>query len=152
MVNEDSYLFWTFNPNSNPSNIPNVHLLALEELFGDWLIDRHGSLANALSAWGGISHSRDDFANGRVGFRDLWTIFNNKTKRDRETAEFLTWHQKKFYDETADWLRNTIGFQGMIAGSNWKTASSQILDPLDKYSNASLDFLDRRRKPGQVQG
>lgn len=143
LVNEDSYLFWTFNPNANPSNIPNVHLLALEKLFGEWLIDRHGSLNNTLKAWGGLSHSRDDFANGRAGFRDLWAIFNNKTSRDQETAEFLAWHQKKFYDDTAEWLRDTIGFQAMIAGSNWKTASPQILDPLDKYSNAGLDFLDR---------
>jgi hypothetical protein len=43
IVNEDSYLFWTFSYN----NIPAPQMAILEKLFGDWLTTKHGSLQAA---------------------------------------------------------------------------------------------------------
>ena len=143
MVNEDSYLFWTFNPYASPSNLPNEELAALETAFGAWLTNKYGSLSSARTAWGGTTHPRDNFTAGRVAFRDLWTLFNSKTRRDQDTATFLTWHQKKFYEETYAYLKETLKFKGCVTASNWTTADARTLGPLDKYANTVGDFMDR---------
>ena len=45
--NESSLLFYTFKPD----NFPEPELKLVEEKFGDWLIDRYGSLDAAFEAW-----------------------------------------------------------------------------------------------------
>ena len=77
LVNEDSYFFWTFAE----GNIPDPQLRILEKQFGDWLIAKYGSLDKALSAWGSRKLKRDVVAEGRIAFRPLWNMSNEKTKR-----------------------------------------------------------------------
>jgi hypothetical protein len=136
--NEDSFFFWTFNPDQ----IPAVQMEILEMQFGQWLKKKHGSLDAALAKWNGQKAKRDDFAAGRAGFRPLWNIFNEKTPRDRDTAQFLFEMQQKFYAETVKFLRG-VGFKGLITPSNWATASPEVFGPLEKWSYATGDFIDR---------
>ena len=49
--------------------------------------------------------ARDDPAEGRVAFRPLWNIANERTPRDQDTARFLLESQRGFYDETYKFLR-----------------------------------------------
>jgi hypothetical protein len=85
LQNEDSFFFWTFDAR----NVPDPQLRLLEQRFGDWLAKKHGSIAAALAAWKGPATPRDAAAEGRVGFRPLWNITHEKTRRDQETAQFL---------------------------------------------------------------
>jgi hypothetical protein len=138
LINEDSYLFWTFAT----ANIPDPELKILERQFGDWLKQKYGTLDKALAAWNGQRETRDDLAAGRIGFRGLWNIAHEKTARDKDTVRFLVESQRKFYQDTYKFLRG-LGFKGQITASNWATADPQVLGPLEKYSYTVTDFIDR---------
>jgi hypothetical protein len=138
MQNEDSFFFWTFAE----QNIPDAQLRLLEKLFGDWLVKKYGSLEAALAKWNGLKVKRDAPAEGRIGFRPLWNMFNEKTARDQDTAQFLLDTQTTFYSETSAFLRK-LGFQGPITASNWATASPEVFGPLEKLSYTCGDFIDR---------
>lgn len=136
--NEDSFFFWTFDA----KNIPEPQLRLLERMFGDWLVKKHGSLDAAFVAWKGLKANRDAPADGRIGFRPLWNIFNEKTARDQDTAAFLYEVQTKFYQDAVAFLRK-LGFKGLITPSNWSTASPEVFGPLEKLSYTAGDFIDR---------
>ena len=136
--NEDSFFFWTFDA----KNIPDAQLRILEKGFGDWLVTRHGSIEAALTRWKGPKLNRDAPAEGRVGFRPLWNIFNEKSARDQDTATFLLEVQTQFYRDTIGFLRQ-LGFKGLITPSNWATASPEVFGPLEKLSYTTGDFIDR---------
>lgn len=136
--NEDSFFFWTFDA----KNIPDAQLRILEKRFGDWLAKKYGSIAAAFSAWRGQKLNRDAPAEGRVAFRPLWNIFNEKSARDQDTAAFLLEVQTKFYQDTIAFLRG-LGFKGLITASNWATASPEVFGPLEKLSYTAGDFIDR---------
>ncbi len=138
IVNEDSYFFWTFSED----NIPDPQLRILEKQFGDWLTKKHGSLEKALTAWGGGRLNRDAPAEGRIAFRPLWNMSNEKTKRDQDTAAFLLESQMGFYQRNCEHLRQ-LGFKGLVTCSNWTTASAEVLGPLEKYSYTAGEFVDR---------
>jgi len=138
LQNEDSFFFWTFDA----KNIPDAQLRILETQFADWLKQRHGSLDAAFTAWKGQKLTRDAPAEGRVGFRPLWNIFNEKSPRDQDTAAFLLEAQTKFYRDTIAFLRK-LGFKGLITPSNWATASPEVFGPLEKLSYTTGDFIDR---------
>lgn len=137
--NEDSLFFWTFNSDK----IPDSQMRLLEKRFGDWLMKKYGSLDAAFAAWGNKKAPRDNAAEGRVGFRPLWNMFNERSPRDRDAARFLTEVQREFYADTIRYLRDELGFKGLVTASNWATASPQYFGPLEKYSYTVGDFIDR---------
>jgi hypothetical protein len=138
MQNEDSFFFWTFSD----ANIPDPELRILEGRFGDWLKTRYGSLDAAFAHWNGMKVERDAPAEGRIGFRPLWNIANERTPRDQDTATFLLETQTRFYADTVAFLRK-LGFKGRITASNWSTASPERFGPLEKLSYTAGDFIDR---------
>jgi hypothetical protein len=138
IINEDSYFFWTFSAN----NIPDPQLRILETQFGQWLKKKYGSLDQTLAEWKGLRDKRDNPAAGRMGFRPLWNMSREKTARDKDTAAFLVESQRTFYDDTQTFLRG-LGFRGVVTASNWATASPQVFGPLEKYTYAVGDFIDR---------
>jgi hypothetical protein len=140
IINEDSYLFWTFNPYNV---VPGPQMEILEKVFGEWLKAKYGSVEAALAKWGAKTVKGDDPAAGRAGFMNLWEVFNSRNLRAQDTAEFLTRHQTAFFTEMTAYLKKDLGFKGAVYGSNWITASETILGPLDKYSNTVCDFMDR---------
>lgn len=136
--NEDSFFFWTFTP----KNIPEPQLQILEAQFGAWAEKKHGSLAAALRQWRTPPLPRDDVAQGRLEFRGLWAMANERTARDRDTATFLFERQAQFYREQVAYLRG-LGFKGLTTASNWTTANAEFLGPLEKASYLEGDFIDR---------
>jgi len=136
--NEDSFFFWTFDE----KNIPDAQLRILEKQFGDWLAQKYGSIEKALAAWKGPQAKRDAPAEGRIGFRGLWSISHEKTPRDQDTAAFLLETQTRFYRNTYDFVRQ-LGFKGLIHDSNWATADPEVFGPLEKLSYTAGDFVDR---------
>ncbi len=140
LMNEDSYFFWTFTPYQN---VPAQQMEILEREFGNWLRQKYGSLGAAFAAWGGERIRGDDEGAGRAGFMALWDMFNRRDKRAQDTAEFLATHQRAFFAQMRDYLKRDLGYKGLVQASNWITADARILGPLDKWSNAVCDYMDR---------
>jgi hypothetical protein len=136
--NEDSFFFWTFNPDQ----IPDEQMRLLEARFALWVKKRYGSLDEAMQRWKGQGAKRDNIKEGRVSFRPLWNVFNERSERDKDTARFLFETQHEFYIETVRFLRS-LGFKGVITASNWATASPEVFGPLEKWSYTAGDFIDR---------
>ena len=140
ILNEDSLLFWTFDPYKT---VPGPQMAMLERKFGDWLATRYGLLAAAFDCWRDRRRRGDDVGAGRAGFMRLWDVFNRRDARARDTAEFLARTQRTYFDQMYRTLKTDLGFRGSVSGSNWITADARLLGPLDKWSNAGCDFLDR---------
>ena len=137
LVNEDSLFFWTFDY----KNIPGPQMEKLETMFGAWAKKKYGSLEKALATWT-AKDKHDDVSAGRLGLRPLWSMVNDKTLRDQDTARFLFETQNAFYQDHTDYLRSK-GFDGLVTASNWTTANNEILGPLEKLSYTSGDVIDR---------
>lgn len=138
LVNEDSLLFWTFDP----GRLPGPQLAALEAEFAAWLLARFGSLAQARARWGAVASPRDRLPEGRLGLRPLATMLAENTERDRDTLRFLADLQQRFYAEQVAFLRG-LGFRGVVTASNWMTADARRLGPLEQRSYLPGDFIDR---------
>lgn len=139
LVNEDSTLFWTFKPYSV---IPAEQMEPIERRFGDWLARRHGSVARALSAWGGSPVRGDVPAEGRAGFLSIPQLIETRSLRARETTEFLARTLREFHEGEYAFLKRELGFRGSITCSNWTTADQRLFGALDKWANQVCDFMD----------
>src|SRR4029078_11534736 len=84
-----------------------------------------------------------DVTAGRAGSEGLWEIANRRNARARDTAAFLAGVQRSYFEQMSGFLKKELGFKGSVYGSNWITADAARLGPLDKWSNAGVDFLDR---------
>ena len=126
LINEDSFFFWTFDY----KGVPAPQMAKLEKAFGDWAAEKYGSIEKALATW----KTKDEHDNpeaGRLGFRGLWTMANEKKLRDQDTARFLCETQYEFYRYHTDYLRSK-GFQGLITASNWHTVDPELFGPLEQ--------------------
>jgi len=136
--NEDSFFFWTFAE----KNLPREQWNLIEKQFGNWVEKKYGSLDAAYKKWNHLKLKEDAPSEGRLGFRPLWNMFNEKSPRDQDTVEFLGQTQRKFYDDTYQFLRH-LGFKGVITASNWSTASPEVFGPIEKWTYSGGDFIDR---------
>jgi len=141
VVNEDSIFFWTFKPYQS---VPAPQMQILERRFAAWLrAHRDPSLARTFARWGGGPAQGDDEAGGRAGVLLPSEILSRRDARARDTVEFLTELQRTTFDEARRFLKQELGWKGSVTGSNWITADARLLGPLDKWSNAGGDFIDR---------
>jgi hypothetical protein len=147
IINEDSYFFWTFTR----GNIPEVHWRKLETIYGQWLIDRYGSLEEAFAAWGRARHENDDAAAGRAGLYEAWHMTTqgsraggtDKTKRVGDQVRFLTEHQRGFYQSMVKYFREDLGLGSLVSPSNWHVSDGPMLDALERYTYTAGDVIDR---------
>lgn len=138
LVNEDSFFFWTFKDQL----IPEAQLRILEEMFYEWTLKRYGTPEKAYAAWEVMKMKGDQPERQRLDLRPLYDIFNNKSRRDQDTARFLAETQRAFYARQVAFLKD-LGFKGLITASNWHTAEDQIFKPLEIWSYLPGDFIDR---------
>ena len=148
IINEDSVFFWTFDRKT----IPDAQLRLFETQFATWLQAKFGTLDAVAKRWGGFNDERDKKGEGRVAFRALWNIANERTQRDKDTARFLAETQRDFYDKTLKKIRD-LGFKGLITATNWGTADPRVLGPIERYTYCGTDFIDRHGYfGGQLKG
>ena len=147
--NEDNFFFWTFNPN----NMPDAQRLKLEEKFGTYLTDKHGSVADAIGYWGTLTTTgpwaTDDPANGRMALTTAWymthSVYATKPPEMRRLADqiqFLTELQRSYYQEMVDYCRNDLGCQSLISPSNWRTADESSLMDVERYTYMIGEITD----------
>ena len=132
IVNEDSLFFWTFTPGEN---VPSEQMATLNEQFAAWLAEKHGSVDAAIASWGG--------AHDAAEVPPVWRLFNVRDAYSRDAAAFLTELQRGFYEDATAYLKDDLGFGGVVSASNWITADARHLEPLEKLSYLATDLTDR---------
>jgi len=137
LLNEDSFFFWTFAE----KNLPDSQWAIIETQFADWLAEKYGSPPAALDAWK-KPLDRDRPEANRIAFVPLWSLFNNPGPRERDTARFLAETQRGFFDNGYRFVKEDLGYEGLVVASNWRTANTRFLGALDKWTNAGTDFFD----------
>ena len=138
LVNEDSFFFWTF-----PNKVPARYLSVLRKEFGDWAANKYGSLDNAMKAWNGAKVDGDDLAKGELGFPHWSQVPERKSTRDKDTIYFLATKQRAWADETIDWMKDDLGFGGLVVVSNWITANAETLEAVERWTYLDGDFTDK---------
>ena len=137
LQNEDSLLFWTINGlKGEPRQI-------LGEQFGSWLKSKYGSIAAAAKRWDGTSSPEDKFDQGFVDFLNVWELTQARTGgqsvRIGDQLEFWTETMRKFNADTVAFLRDDLGYKGLVNAGNWRTADTVRLNDAERYSYTSTD-------------
>ena len=132
IVNEDSFFFWTFTPGDR---VPAEQMPTLNAKFAEWLAGKHGSVEAAIASWDG--------AHDAAEVPGVSRLFNTRDDYSKDATEFLTELQRGFYEETTQYLKDDLGFGGVVYASNWTTASPRYLEPLEKHTYLAADFTDR---------
>ncbi|HAC63518.1 MAG TPA: hypothetical protein DCF68_08245 [Cyanothece sp. UBA12306] len=154
LQNEDSLLFWTIK------QLKGREKELLSRQFGQWLQKKYGSLTEASAAWQGTKIKEDNFAQGLVGFYEIWVMTkpqkNNsgKAKRLADQTQFLTETMKEFNQEITQFLREEIGAKQLINAGNWKTADPVRLNDAERYSYTPTEVMavNRYYNGGSHQG
>ncbi|NBD37023.1 MAG: hypothetical protein GVY10_00435 [Verrucomicrobia bacterium] len=147
ILNEDNVFFFTFAPNSYPDE----QREKLEGVYGDWIIEKYGSIQNAYDAWGGGSaiKTTDDVDNGRLTLDAIPTLRgirnpdnpNPRRLRQRDQLDFLIQLQRDFWDEMVQFVRG-LGYQGPVSPTNWKTANDARFRDAEYYTYTATDVID----------
>ncbi len=140
LVNEDSTLFWTFQPYGT---IPMEQSADLERQFGAWLSKKYGDLGATYARWESEPANNDNVAAGRIAFMGLWEMATERHQRAQDTAEFLSRSMRDYYADMQAFLRKELGLEALTVCSNWQTADQRILGPLDDWANSVCDVMDR---------
>lgn len=148
--NESNLFFWTFRPDRlNP-----VELELLEKDFAAWLTHRHSSLAQARRAWGPDRRANvrtpdrpDQHRMGLYGIGHLtgadWARNQRVEARAADQLAWMATATHTFYRDMTRRIREELGLQGLIAGSNWKTADPRILGAIDRWTQTGTDVVLR---------
>ncbi len=158
--NEDSLLFWTFD------HIGGLDLDLLRRKFGQWLIQKYGSLDQARQAWHGAkaegASGGDDWDRGLISFCKLWSLAKtdgstSSELRKSDQAQFLTETMRDWNAEVARYLREDLHAPQVINAGNWRTADPLRLNDLERYSYTANQVLGLNRyttapHKGQYQG
>ncbi len=147
IVNEDGYLFHTFDEN----DMPVVYKAELEKMFGQWLTTRYGTVEKAFAAWSGAKHERDHLTPGQVGIFGISKMISGQLaqaspgmkKRLSDELRFLVENIRGFYTDMQRYFHNTLGVQSLVSAGNWRTADPTLLEALERYSDMTSDLLDR---------
>ena len=144
LIDEDSIFWHGFKPRK--SLWPEAWE-RLERQYFAWLNARYGSLDKATAAWGpGTYPPGDDFAHERAALYPAyllssasWAPPQRNAKRAADQTEFMTSVERNWYANMKTWMRDELGYAGIVVGSNWQTADARLLDPLDQYANMAGD-------------
>jgi len=146
--NEDGVFFWTMQGIK-----PELKEL-VGRLFADWLKEKYGSLAAAYQAWDGVKLSGDHPEKGVLDLYGTWEMVQEveggKAERLADQTEFYAYRQRSFYDDIHDYYRNELGCKQLVNPNNWKTASPQKLNDLERYTylGCEVPAVNRYYAPG----
>ncbi|QDV26453.1 hypothetical protein [Aureliella helgolandensis] len=142
--NEDSLLFWT------ESSIQGEQRKELARQFGDWLVKKYGSLDKATQAWGGATGVQgDDFSNRTVMPQKIWNLTQSQSgamaARFDDQLHFYTQLMYDFNLEISRFLKEDLGYDGLINAGNWRTADSAKLLDAERYAYSANDVIGVNR-------
>ncbi len=151
--NEDSLLFFTFQA------LPEGQMRIVRARYADWLGEKYGSLEQAAAAWDGFAAEGDDLPGGVVQWvggdrASTWTMTQQRqggeARRLADQAEFLARLQRDWYAEVDRFLKEDLGCRQLTNASNWRTASPERLDDLERWSYTACDVVASNDYTGGV--
>lgn len=152
--NEDSLYFWT------SQGIKAQQQGAFLTKWKNWLIARHGSVAAAYAAWGGLRQGAADGwpadTDAQPTLHIVWhltrdptTLGANLAARLADQTRFFAETMRGFYQELTELCTKPVaegglGSQLLVNGSNWKTASDLLLNDQERwsYGGAPVDAVN----------
>lgn len=142
--NEDSLLFWT------ESSIGGEQRIELARQFAEWLTQKYGSLDQATQAWGGATRVEgDDLANHIVMPHQIWNLTQSQrgamAQRLNDQLHFYAQLMYDFNTEISRFLKEEIGYDGLINAGNWRTADSAKLFDAERYAYSANDVIGVNR-------
>ncbi len=125
--------------------IPEKQMEVIERAFGDWLASRENTrdLAGLLARWGEGSVRGDAPAEGRVGLLSAAEMATRRDTRSAVTARFLAETQKAFLDRLQSYLRDDLGYRGILSTSNKSVSSPGALGWINAWSLGGGDVVER---------
>jgi hypothetical protein len=141
--NEDGLFFWTMNK-------PKPALKKLiQEKFSIWLIQKYGSLENAYTAWNNEQLPGDNLSQKLLDLYSTYDMtkeeFGTKAKRLNDQVTFYAETQYNFNKEIHDFLKNEVGCKQLINASNWRTANTEKLNDLERWTHTPCEVLAANR-------
>jgi len=138
--NEDSLLFWT------AQRIQGEARALLRRQYGEWLVEKYGSLEAAREAWGGDTHKADDFAAGEPGLYIVWHLIREQDdaglrRRLADQLEFLSRTMREFNAMIGDYLRDELGAKQLVNAGNWRTADDVKLLDAERWSYGANEVM-----------
>ncbi len=117
----------------------------IESEFASWLIQRYKSLDAIFTAWGKKSKLPHDFPEAsRIALMDMETLADAQSERSRDTALFLAEIQKAFYEHHIRFLKEELGYKGLVTASNCLTHAPETLGYLNAWSQNAGDFFEKQ--------
>ncbi|MEI6503955.1 MAG: hypothetical protein WCP21_23330, partial [Armatimonadota bacterium] len=144
LQNEDSLLFWT------SQNIEGEAGALLRRKFGDFLINKYGSLDAAQRAWPDAGLKEDDPAKGEMGLYIVWELTQDRgepgqKQRCADQMQFFTETMAGFNRMMADYLHKDLGCKQLINAGNWRTADEVKMLDAERYSYCANDVVGVNR-------
>ncbi len=143
--NEDNMFFWTLDLNQ----IPPEQLTKLRQKFYAFVVEKHESMDNAHSAWGGsASRNGDDLGNQELqvaGAYDLgYSFLNPGPSRERmvDLVEFYARLQRNWYADIRAFMEDEIGIQCTFTASNWRTSNDERLLDIERWTYTAAGVID----------
>ena len=142
--NEDSFFFYTFAT----WRMGQADVTRFGIMFGEWLVEKYGSLGAVLEHWGPMpatlnipdNHETLYFRFMGWGQQWLWTHFEQA--RARDMYEFLLVTQRSFYQRFEDHMRY-LGFEGVTMASNWMAAGPDRHDAGERWTYLPTGLTSR---------
>ena len=125
--------------------VPPEQMPPIEKAFAKWLPGRMGgkSLASILKEWGGEAIRGDQPDDGRVGLLGSTQMAARRDARASDTARFLAETQAGFFKSMAGYLKDDLGYRGLVSTSNKLTGAPGALGWINAWSQEGGDFTER---------
>ena len=140
--NEDSLLFWTFN------SIKGKHLEQLEQRYTQWLLERYQSIDAIKNRWGSLNAERDSQA-PHLSLLPIWELTQDRNGKRKQRLDdqytFLLDVMQSWNQDVETYLRDEIGYQGLINAGNWRTANNQKMLDGERLSYAANQVMATNR-------
>ncbi len=109
--------------------------------FTDWAANKYGSIEEAENAWGFNDKAREEFihiVNGKRqlhaprtnwwfdGFRNKWELKDGRFIED--SLAFITWLERDWVSEMTTFIKDELGYGGLVSGGNWRGANDALED------------------------
>ncbi|MFO7959100.1 MAG: hypothetical protein R6X33_18600 [Candidatus Brocadiia bacterium] len=141
--NESNMLFYWVN------SIKGEPLRVLQRQFAAWAAEKHGSVEDALQAWGSAELEGDAPQDGRLGLMNIWFMTSDgmgqapNRRRARDTLEFYAETERSFYEGMERYVRDELGYKGLFSTSNFHSADQVLLDDLERWCKSAGDLICR---------
>ena len=120
VTDRDGLLWYGFQ------EIPQPLLDMLGEQFGEWVAEKHGSVQDAVDAWGGAQLPGDQAWRGKLGFHtalDLLGLLPERDERALDQFRFMVETQREFCRQMLKFYRDELGCRQLIHLTNGPTFS-----------------------------